>query len=350
MPLLDQLLQSDEPSVRLQIRLGLQRADDADANDLRQQVRSSARVTTLLSERVPDGTINAHPYRKWYGAHWVLVMLAELGYPPGDPTLTPLRDQMLGWLFSGDYLASLGRVRGLPLLHGSIEGNALWAVLSLGLADERAEQLAERLRQAQWPDGGWNCDRKASGRSSSFAESLIPLRALSLHASMHLDRSSAEAADAAAELFLRHRLYLRLRDGSMIHPSFVELHYPCYWHYDVMFGLTVLAESGRIGDDRCSPALDLLEGKRLSDGGFPAEHRYYRPTRAMVPSQRSLVDWGGVSRHRMNPWVSARAAVVLHAAGRSVESQPHSGHDSRDRESLARYWEPAIARLTFRNR
>jgi hypothetical protein len=327
-PLLDQLLQSDEPSVRLQLRLGLQEADDAEANDLRQQVRRSARVATLLSERGPDGLIDAHPYRaKWYGAHWVLVTLAELGYPSGDPTLAPLHDQMLGWLFSGDYLDSLERVRGLPRLHGSIEGNALWAGLILGLADERAEQLAERLREAQWPDGGWNCDRKASGRSSSFAESLIPLRALSLHASMRSDRNSAEAADAAAEFFLRHRLYLRLRDGSVIHPSFVELHYPCYWHYDILFGLTVLAESGRIGDDRCSPALDLLETKRLGDGGFPAEHRYYRPTRAMVPSQRSLVDWGGVSRRRMNPWVSARAAVVLHAAGRPVDCQPHSGDD-----------------------
>ena len=321
MSLIDQLLQSDEPSIRLQIRLGVQDADEAEANGMRQQVRSSARVLTLLSERGPDGLIDAHPYRaKWYGAHWVLVALAELGYPSGDSALIPLREQILGWLFSSDYLKSLGRVRRLPRLHGSIEGNALWAMLKLGLADERADQLAERLCRAQWPDGGWNCDRRASGRSSSFTESLIPLRALSLHASIRSDRNSAEAAGAAAEFFLRHRLYVRLRDGSVIHPSFVELHYPCYWHYDILFGLTVLAESGRIGDDRCSPALDLLESKRMPDGGFPAEHRYYRSTRAMVPSQRSLVDWGGVSRSRMNPWVSAQAAVVLGAAGWPVDN------------------------------
>jgi hypothetical protein len=36
---------------------------------------------------------------------------------------------------------------------------------------------------------------------------------------------------------------------------------------------------------------------------------------AMVPSQRSLVDWGGVSRRHLNPWVFARVAVS-HAAGR----------------------------------
>jgi hypothetical protein len=273
---------------------------------------------TLLSERGPDGTIDTHPYAKWFGAHWVLVTLAELGYPSGEHSLTPLRDQVLDWLCSRAYLDKLGQIRGLPRLHGSIEGNAVWAMLTLGLADERTEHLVERLRQAQWPDGGWNCDRNASGRCSSFMESLIPLRALALHAAMCADRESAEAAAAAAELFLRRRLYQRLRDGSVMHPSFVELHYPCYWHYDVLFGLLVMVESGHIGDERCGAALTLVESKRLPDGGFPAEHRFYRPSQEPVPSQRSLLDWGGVSRRRMNPWVSARAAVVLHAAGRSV--------------------------------
>ncbi len=313
------LLESTEPSVRLQVRLGVQDAEEGEVNDLREQVRRSPRVATLLSERTSDGIINAHPYRaKWYGAHWVLVTLAELGYPAGDEALNPLRDQMLSWLFTDDYLHNLGRVRGLPRLHGSIEGNALWTMLALGLADDRTELLAERLRGAQWPDGGWNCDRRASGRSSSLTESLIPLRALDLHARMRSDRQSAEASAGAADFFLRHRLVRRIRDGSIIDPRFVQLHYPCYWHYDILFGLLVLAEANRLDDQRCAEALDLLESKRLTDGGFPAEHRYYRHTRAIVPSQRSLVDWGGVSRHRMNPWVSARAAVVLHAAGRRL--------------------------------
>jgi hypothetical protein len=155
--LVDRLLRSDEPSIRLQVRQGVQGATEADVVDLREQVRRSSRVATLLSERGADGTIRAHPYRaKWDGAHWVLVTLAELGYPAGDEALIPLREQMLDWLFSSDYLGSLGRVHGLPRLHGSIEGNALWAMLRLGLADKRAEALAERLCDAQWPDGGWN--------------------------------------------------------------------------------------------------------------------------------------------------------------------------------------------------
>jgi hypothetical protein len=316
----DQLLASDEPSIRLQIRLWVEGATEAQVTDLREQVRRSSRVAALLSERNADGSIDGHPYRKWSGAHWVLVTLAELSYPADDDALLPLREQTLQWLFSDDYLGTLGKVRGLPRLHASIEGNALWAMLTLGLADERADGLAERLRNRQWPDGGWNCDRTASGRISSFTESLIPLRALDLHARTRSDSRSAAAAAKAGEFFLCRRLYRRLRDGSVINPAFVQLHYPCYWHYDILFALAVLSETGQIKDERCSDALDLLASKRLPDGGFPAEHRYYRHTRAMVPSQRSLVDWGGVSRRHLNPWVSARAAVVLHAASRSTET------------------------------
>ena len=62
----------------------------------------------------------------------------------------------------------------------------------------------------------------------------------------------------------------------MIKPDFTALHYPCHWHYDMLFGLKVLAEAGFIADERCADALDLLATKQLPDGGFPAEKKYYR--------------------------------------------------------------------------
>ena len=82
-----------------------------------------------------------------------------------------------------------------------------------------------------------------------------------------------------------------------------------------MFGLKVIAEAGFIQDERCADALDLLESKRLPDGGFPAEGKYYRVTKKPV-SGRSMVSWGGVSKKRMNEFVTADALYVLKAAGR----------------------------------
>jgi hypothetical protein len=316
----ERLLASPEPSVRLKTLLGIVGVAEGcgDARRIRREVRGSQRVQALLSERGPDGAIPFHPYRtKWYGAHWVLVALADLGYPAGDRALVPLREQVLGWLLSAEYTTRLiGRVRGRTKLHASIDGNAVHALLALGLADERVEELVVRLLAAQWPDGGWNCDRRASGRTSSFTESLIPLRALALHARLTGSAGSGRAAAGAAELFLSRRLFRRRRDGAVMHPSFVQLHYPCYWHYDVLFGLRVLGEAGLLADPRCGEALDLLESKRLPDGGFPAEASYYRHSSTMVPSQRSLVGWGGVSRRRLNEWVTVEALSVLRAAGR----------------------------------
>jgi hypothetical protein len=308
------LLGSEEASVRLAIRTGV--LGEEPNRRLLEDVRRSPRVAALLSERRRDGTIPYHPYAKWYGAFWVLALLAELGYPPGDESLRPLFDQVYGWLLSPHHERRWTRPAedGLVRIHAAQEGYAIWSALVLGLADERVDRLVERLLATQWPDGGWNCDPKASGRVSAFAESLVPLRALALHADLTGSDASRAAAARAAEVFLVRRLYRRVRDGRPTQPWHVQLHFPCYYHYDFLFGLKVMHGAGYLDDPRCEDALDVLESKRLPDGGFPAEERFYSHARAK--SRRSLVDWGGTSKRRANEWVTADALTVLAAAER----------------------------------
>jgi len=271
----------------------------------------------LLSERCADGTIRLHPYAKWRGAHWVLVTLAELGYPEGDSSLDPLREQVLAWLLSDVYERRwTPKHHGLCRMHASQDANAVWYLLRLGLADERVDLLIRRLLEAQWPDGGWNCEPRESTRVSSFEETLIPLRALALYAQHSTSPEARAAAERAAEVFLGRRLYRRLSDGLPIAERFLRLAFPRHWHYDLLFGLVVMAEAGFIQDPRCDDALDVLESKRLADGGFPAETRYYRPPHAS--SNASLVTWGGTNRRRSNPWITADALAVLTAAGRAA--------------------------------
>src|SRR3954447_4498436 len=168
---LGRLLASDEPSIRWQARTAV--LSEQVGTDLPEEIRSSARVAALLSDREDDGSIPFHPYAKWRGAHWVLVVLAELGYPPGDQSLVPLREQVLAWLFSDAYVKRwLPPRHGLCRLHASQEANAICFLLKLQLADDRVEQLVERLLRAQWPDGGWNCDPGQDARVSSFEETL----------------------------------------------------------------------------------------------------------------------------------------------------------------------------------
>ncbi|MCP4582139.1 MAG: hypothetical protein GY839_11025 [candidate division Zixibacteria bacterium] len=152
--------------------------------------------------------------------------------------------------------------------------------------------------------------------NSSFVESLLPLRALSYYAKMTADKKIAQTVKNAAELFLKRKLYKRLTDDSIIKERFVKLHYPCYYEYDILFGLKVMAEAGFIDDSRCDDALYLLESKQLPDGGFPAEEKLYRAIRSVRPSRCSLVDWGGARRKHSNEFVTVDALFVLKQAGR----------------------------------
>jgi hypothetical protein len=146
-------------------------------------------------------------------------------------------------------------------------------------------------------------------------ETLIPLRALALYAKVSGDPHAQAAAGWAAGIFLKRRLFKSVRDGSNMDEHFIRLHYPVYWHYDILFGLKVMAEAGFLSDKGCTDALDLLESKRMSDGGFPAEESYSRHSQPQVSGYTPIV-WGGVSRGKMNPFVTADALFVLRIAGR----------------------------------
>ena len=200
------LLNCGEPAIRLMTRrdvLGEQADEDAG------QVLAGAKVTALLSGQRGDGGFGVHPYRKWTGAHWRLVSLVELAIPPREPRAVAAAGHVLAWL------ARPGRrvrvIGGLARAHASIEGNALAACCRLGLAaDPRVSSLAGSLIAWQWPDGGWNCDPAATGRRSSFHESLAPAWGLHEYWQATGDPAARDAASRAAGLFLDHRLFRSL--------------------------------------------------------------------------------------------------------------------------------------------
>lgn len=283
----------------------------------RKELALSPTVQRLLSDRNVDGQIPYHPYDKWFGAHWVLSILADLGYPERDDSLKPLMEQCYGTWLSKDHERYIRMINGRIRRCASQEGNCVYYSLALGLADDRTEELASRLIKWQWEDGGWNCDKRPEAAKSSFNETLIPLRGLAWYAKSSGDPKAKQAVNSAAEVFLKRRLFKRITDERIIYKNFVQLHYPNYWHYDILFSLKVMSEAGFINDPRCADALDLLESKQLSDGGFPAEERYYRVDEKKL-SGHSRVDWGGTSKVHMNPFVSVDAIAVLKQAGRFV--------------------------------
>ena len=306
--------------------------DSRTIRELQEEIRRSPRVRALLSRRSELGRPGTarKVYNKWQGLHWVLASLADLGYPTGDKTLHPIRDRLLEFWLNPNYFrefeartrADAYKHEGVPIMRGrhrrcaSQQGNALLSLTRLGLLDDRRDALVERLLRWQWPDGGWNCDKEPSADTSSFTETLLPMVGLAAYARERGSPEAARAAERASEVFLRRRLFKRVSDGRIIHPEFVALHYPLYWHYDFLGGLKAMARIGRITDPRCADALDLLEARRLPDGGWPAENRYYKVRPRTFETGADYVDWGGNSSRRVNEWVTVDALAVLRAAGR----------------------------------
>lgn len=330
LPIARRLLASSEPAIRYKIRvdvLGDSPASSA-ARALAEQIRGSALAQRLLTLKGTDGRImtypqrgQTNPYQKWQGPHWTLVCLAEIGYPAGDLSLMPMRDQFYDWLLAKSHLrmphtlvipGQENRVRRC----GGQEGYAVWYSHKLGLADEKTDILVDRLRSWQWPDGGWNCDKRPEARTSSFHETFIPMRALALHGKMRKDQRSLDAAKRASELFLKRKLFKGARSGKVIDPRFTLLQYPHLYPYNILASLKIMAEAGFVRDPRCGEALDLLESKRLPDGGFPLEKRNYVPAEDVAITRGTFADWGPSGRTRLNEFVTADALHILRAAGR----------------------------------
>jgi hypothetical protein len=305
------LLRSDEPAIRfLTHRDILGEHPKSEANE----ILSGPKVSALLAGQQTDGGFGRNPYRKFTGAHWRLISLAELEVPAADPRVAAAAEHILTWLMGKDrHRGKATVIDGLARVHTCIDGNALAACCRLGLAgDDRARAVAQSLLQWQWPDGGWNSDRKATGRRSSFHESLPAAWGLHEHAQVTGDGAAQGAVTGAAELFLEHRLLYTLKTGKPIHSQWLRLRYPSYWHYDMLRVLLLLSRIGKVRDYRARDALDELERRRLPDGRWAADGQWWKPPGSAWSPE--AVDWGETGQP--NEMITLDALRVLRAAGR----------------------------------
>ena len=278
-----------------------------EVRDAKKRIPKGARLRALLSGQRVDGGFGVHWYKKWAGATWRLVSAVELGVPTESAVARRAANHVLSRL----PLARIEprQIRGRFRLHASVIGNPLGVCARLGMADDpRVQRIAHSLVRWQWPDGGWNCDSSEDARHSSFYESLATLWGLSEYLRVTDDDAVRPAVDRAAELLLKHRVFRSCHGGEVINPRWIRLHYPVYWHYDILQALRVLDRAGKLGDPRTREALDLIESKRAKDGTWHAEGRFWHrgPVNA---ANTEVVDWGGDGPNEMLTLNSLRVLV-----------------------------------------
>ncbi len=332
-PAIQFLLKSSDPSIRYFTLLDLldKTNRSREVKAACDQILDGPRVKALLAGQhigkqkskdsygIHPGGFGVHPYKKWDGAHWRLVSLVELGIPAREPRAVAAADQVLRWLTGEAHRSKIKAIDGRVRRCGSQEGNALAVCSRLGLIDDpRVQYLAESLINWQWPDGGWNCDKRPSANHSSFYESLSPLWGLIEWQRATGDMAALQAAQCTAELFLRHRLFRSTTSGEVIDPEWLKLHYPLYWHYDILQALVILSRmqdaGSRMRDARAQDALDIVEAKRQPDGCWKPEG-FYWVMRGKRTSNVDVVDWG---RRGSNEIITLNALRVLKAARRIV--------------------------------
>ena len=210
--------------------------------------------------------------------------LVELGVPRTSLEANRAADHVLDWIAARDEPVV---VKGRERRHASMEGNALAVCSRLGKhRDKRVRHLVEVLLRAQWPDGGWNCDRRPPASHSSFHETLAPIWGLVEYHRETGDAAAWQAALRAGELLLQHELFRSTRTAAPIDPEWMHIHWPHYWHYDFFQGLRAIAMLGLAKDPRAAPALEHLERLRLPDGTLHANGRRY------WARSTDVVDWG----------------------------------------------------------
>jgi hypothetical protein len=271
-PVLDWLLEPDEPSVRYGALVDLMHEpkDSPRARRARGAIRRSERARALLADQREDGGFGSQTYNKHRGSHWRLVRLADLDYPPRDGAVKRAVDHALPWLLSHDPPIINGRARRCA----SQQGAAVLYCTRLGYGDDpRVATLVERLLSWQWPDGGWNCDQRPEADHSSFNETWLPLWGLAEYWRLTGDAAVKEAVDRGAELLLSHRLFRRdhATRHPIINPGFVKLRYPVHWQYQILDACRTLDAAGKLTDPRASEALALIAAKQRPDGTWAPE-------------------------------------------------------------------------------
>jgi hypothetical protein len=335
---IDWLLDPAFPAVRrlTLLRLLGRGADDREVRALDRTLADDPWVARLLAAEWQEGSpgrVRVHPYKKWGGAHWRLVALAELGVTATTPgarmELDEAFEETAAWLLSPGHLRNAHTIDGRVRICGSKEGLALWAAATIGLGSEsQLAELAAHLVGWQWPDGGWNCDVHPPARHASFNESWGPLLGLAAYRRrtasparprgkdgvdqvIGVDQAIEDAVDGAVEFLLRHRVVESERTGELANPRMGLLRWPAYWHYGLLPGLRTLHEAGRLGDPRVRPALDRLRAARQSDGTWRPNGRWWRTPRPASGSNVEIVDWGRQGEARL---LSLEALEILAAA------------------------------------
>ncbi len=242
----------------------------------RERVAFSGWGAALLARRAPDGLWGGGVYTpKWTSTTYTLLLLRRLGLPPGHPSALESTEILVERARSPDGGVNFWKPRS-RISETCVTGMVLSIVTWFGLRTDYTESIIDYLLQEQMDDGGWNCRRFRGATHGSFHTTINVLEGLRGYVEADGSRAGeVTAAEARAqEFFLCHRLYRSHRTGRVSKPEFTRFSFPPRWRHDVLRTLDYFQSAEAPLDSRLEDPVELLRGKRDTDGRWPLQNRH----------------------------------------------------------------------------
>ncbi len=264
-----------DPSIIYQVNRDLYQKEDSVLCELQMDISKDGWGAQLLKLQNENGHWGLGYYQpKWTSTHYTLLMLKNLGIESSE-SIVEICKKVLD--------EEKGRDGGLsPTTHRihsdcCITGMFLNISAYFGVDQQRLNSLIDYLIMTQLPDGGYNCRHpRYKVQHGSFHTTICVLEGLWEYEIQGYNYRLQEVISArkfAEEFLLLHHLFLSDKDGRVIDPNFLTMHYPCHWHYDVFRALDYFAISKHSLDPRLAEALNWLSGKEV-ERMFPLSPKY----------------------------------------------------------------------------
>jgi hypothetical protein len=275
---------------------------DEDRPDIQERIAIEGWGRRFLSCRNHDGTWGERFYQpKWTSTHYTLLDLKTLGISQEQSLIRNSICGLLGDLKGpdGGVLCSLASDASDVCVNGMVLNYACY----FGMPEEKLRSIADFLLTEHMADGGFNCRSNRSGaRHSSLHSTLSVLEGIHEYSnngySYRLDELQ-QAALAAREFILLHRLYKSDRTGKVIRKDFVQFSFPPRWFYNILRCLDHFQAAGVPWDDRMEDAMHVLTSKRRRDGRWPVQAAHAGKVHFKMEEARQPSRWNTLMRLRV---------------------------------------------------
>lgn len=264
-------LMDGDPAIRWQVLRDLQDAPEAVWRAERERVATVGWGARLLACRGVNGHWGRGFYQpKWTCTTYTLQLLRELGLH-AHPAATQMATRSFAEGQRPDGGIAFGPWRRSEVC---ITGMVVASGVAFDAPADPLQRAVDFLLNAQLPDGGWNCEDPQTVRHGSVHTTISVLEALAAFERVRTQDHAVAAARRGRAFLLRHALYRSCRTGEVINGAFLQLHFPNWWHYDVLRALNHFASIDAPHEAALEDAVERLRERRGADGRWRAVAPY----------------------------------------------------------------------------